>query len=99
MPYLSQGDCNKLIADCYHLLNEDGLIYLSFIEGDPDASHFQTGSSGDRVFFYYHLLADMKKLLAASGFEEHNIFKVEYNRSKIQSEIHTIWIGKKKINL
>jgi 2-polyprenyl-3-methyl-5-hydroxy-6-metoxy-1,4-benzoquinol methylase len=97
LPYLSQSDCNKLIADCYQLLNEGGLIYLSFVEGDPDLSHFQTGSRGDRVFFHYHHLADLKKLLAASGFEEQKIFKVEYKRSEGQSEMHTIWVGRKKV--
>jgi len=97
LPYLSQSDCNKLIADCRYLLNEGGLIYLSFVEGDPDSSHFQTGSSGDRVFFHYHHLADLKKLLAASGFEEQKIFKVEYKRSEGQSEMHTIWVGRKKV--
>jgi len=98
LPYLSLNDCNKLITDSCHILNEGGLIYLSFVEGDPDLSHFQTGSSGDMVFFHYHHLADLKKILTASGFEEQKIFKVEYKRSDTQSEIHAIWVGRKKVD-
>jgi len=98
LPYLSRSYCNKLITDCYHLLNEGGLIYLSFVEGDPDLSHFQKGSSGDRVFFHYHHLADLKTILCDNGFEEQKIFKVEFKRSEGQSEIHTIWVGRKKVS-
>jgi len=98
LPYLSRNDCNKLITDCYHLLNEGGLIYLSFVEGDPESSDFQMGSSGDRVFFHFHLLADLKIILCDNGFEEQKVFKVEFKRSEGQSEIHTIWVGRKKVS-
>jgi 2-polyprenyl-3-methyl-5-hydroxy-6-metoxy-1,4-benzoquinol methylase len=30
LPYLSQTDSQKLVADCYNLLNENGLLYISF---------------------------------------------------------------------
>src|SRR5690606_33850579 len=41
LPYLSPADSEKLIADAYALLTDDGFIYLSFVEGDPDKSGFQ----------------------------------------------------------
>src|SRR5690606_11871580 len=44
LPYLSNTDCEKLIFDSFNLLNNNGLIYISFAEGDPDTSGFQVGS-------------------------------------------------------
>lgn len=35
LPYLSHTESNELISNAYDLLNDNGLIYLSFEEGDP----------------------------------------------------------------
>lgn len=96
LPYLSQTDSQKLIKDCYNLLNENGLIYISFVEGDPAKSDFQVSSSGDRSYFYFHKLDDLKAKLMESKFDELTTFKVEYKKSESEIEIHTIVIAKKK---
>ena len=96
LPYLSLTDSQKFIADCYNLLNEDGLIYISFVEGDPNKSDFQISSSGDRSFFYFHNLNDLKIQLVENNFYELKIFKVEYKKSETEIEIHTILTAKKK---
>jgi len=96
IPYLSQTESHKLIADSYKLLNENGLLYLSFVEGDPRKSDFQVGSSGDRVYFYFHNLNDLKAQLTESKFDEVKIFQVEYKKSDTEIEIHTILTAKKK---
>ncbi len=95
LPYLSPQDSEKLISDCYNLLNENGHLYLSFVEGDPNKSDFQVGSSGDRVYFYFHNLDDLKAKLIESGFDQLNTFKVNYKRSENEIDIHTILTGKK----
>jgi len=59
LPYLSQEECGKLIADAYNLLSDDGVLYFSFVEGDPRDSGFKTSSTGDSVYFNYHLLEDI----------------------------------------
>ncbi len=61
VPYLSLTDIAKLIKDCYNLLNEKGLIYISFVEGEPSKSGFQVSSSGDRIYFYFHILDQLTK--------------------------------------
>ena len=94
LPYLSQTDVQKFVADCYNLLNEDGLIYISFVEGNPNKSNFQVSSSGDRVYFHYHNLNDVKSQLVENNFEVLKAFKVEYK--KAETEIHTILTAKKK---
>lgn len=98
LPYLSQTDSRKLIRDSYHLLNENGLLYISFVEGDPDKSGFQVGSSGDRSYFYFHSLDDLKVLFAENNFEGFRVFKVEYKKSDTEIDVHTIVIAKKKAN-
>lgn len=95
LPYLSHPDCFKLVSDCAKLLNENGLIYLSFVEGDPDKSGFQTGSSGDRVYFYFHRQDEIIKELSKNGFEEIKVFKAEFKKAENEKDIHTILTAKK----
>ena len=95
LPYLSPTDVQKLITDCYNLLNENGLIYISFVEGDPNKSDFQVSSSGERSYFYFHNLDDLKAKLVESNFDELNVFKVEYKKSESEIDIHTIVTAKK----
>lgn len=97
LPYLSQTDAQKFIADCYNLLNEDGLIYISFVEGNPSKSDFQVGSSGDRVYFHFHNLNDLKSQLIENKFDDLKIFKVEYKKTETEIDIHTILTAKKKM--
>lgn len=96
LPYLSQNDSERLILDCYYLLHEDGLIYLSFVEGDPSKSSFQVGSSGDKIYFYFHTLDHLKRQLNKNHFSELKIFKVEYQKTETEKDVHTILIAKKK---
>ena len=97
LPYLSPSDSLKLISDCYKLLNKNGLIYISFVEGDPNKSGFQIGSSGDRIYFYYHNLDDLKTQLFENKFNELKVFRVDYNKSETEKDIHTVLIAKKNL--
>lgn len=96
LPYLSESETEKLVQDCYNLLNENGLLYISFVEGNPEESGFISSSSGDRVFFHFHDLNELQKLLTSSGFVKQNVIKVEYPKSENEVEIHTIVISFKK---
>jgi 2-polyprenyl-3-methyl-5-hydroxy-6-metoxy-1,4-benzoquinol methylase len=96
LPYLSHTDCQKFISDCYHLLNEDGLLYISFVEGDPGKSDFQITSSGDRSYFYFYNLNDLTTRLVQHNFADFTIFKVEYNKNETGIDMHTILTAKKK---
>lgn len=96
LPYLSHADSRKFIIDCCNLLKEEGLIYISFVQGEPSKSDFQVGSSGDRSYFYYYNLNDLKAQLAENNFEEFKVFKVEYEKTEDEIDIHTILVSKKK---
>lgn len=95
VPYLSKDEVTVLITDSFRLLNDNGLLYISFVAGDPDKSGFKTGSTGDRTYFYYHSTDNMVEQLANSGFHVSNIFTVEYNTSAGETELHTIIITQK----
>ncbi|GBL35180.1 hypothetical protein EMGBS15_07750 [Filimonas sp.] len=95
LPYLSVADSAKLIADSSGLLNDGGLIYLSFVEGDPAKSGMQTGSTGDQLFFHYHRLEFLQNQLIENRFTDLRILNVTFRKKETEEEIHTLLIGKK----
>jgi SAM-dependent methyltransferase len=96
LPYLSHDESRKLIADCYHLLTENGLLYLSFVEGDPRQSGFQTASSGYRTYFYFYNAGDLTELLHKHNFGNINVLHVDYKKSAKETDTHTILIAIKR---
>jgi 2-polyprenyl-3-methyl-5-hydroxy-6-metoxy-1,4-benzoquinol methylase len=98
LPYMSPTEANELISNCYDLLNENGLIYLSFVEGDHNQSDFKVGAGG-RVYFQYHSLDTLKTQLIKMKFNEVETFKVEYKTSETEFDIHTILMARKKNTL
>ena len=95
LPYLSKTDRQKLVKDSCQLLSDNGIIYISFVEGNYEKSGFQTGSSNnDRVYFYYHELTDLKSDLIENNFKIVRIINTEYKKQD-GIEIHTIVIAKK----
>jgi 2-polyprenyl-3-methyl-5-hydroxy-6-metoxy-1,4-benzoquinol methylase len=98
LPYLSQAESTEFIFNAYRLLNENGLIYISFVEGNPNKSDFQVGSGG-RVFFNFHNLDNLIEQLITTDFSDIKTFKREYQRNELEYETHTIIIAKKKNTL
>uniref|UniRef100_UPI00404B0A5C class I SAM-dependent methyltransferase n=1 Tax=Gelidibacter sp. TaxID=2018083 RepID=UPI00404B0A5C len=98
LPYLTRAESEKLISDASDLLNDNGLIYLSFVEGEPEQSEFKAGSGG-RVYFNYHKWGDLQAQLNGFGFEELKTFKVTYKTAENAFDIHTILTAKKKATL
>jgi len=68
-PYLSKDDVAKLIKDSAKLLNSQGYIYLSTMEDDYEKSGFQTSSTGDQAYMYYHQADFIVNTLEQNGFE------------------------------
>ncbi len=95
LPYLSETDSEKLITDCYNLLNDNGLLYLSFVQGDSNKSDFQIATTGNRVYFYFHHQDNLKAQLVKNKFEVLKLFSVEYKKSETENETHIILIAKK----
>ncbi|MGK0364650.1 MAG: SAM-dependent methyltransferase, partial [Saprospiraceae bacterium] len=95
LPYLSKEDSTKLIKDSFDLLQNEGKIYLSVLEGDYEKSGFQSGSTGDKTYFYYYGEAFLISELKRNGFYDFEIVRKVYPRGK-ESEVHLIIMGRKK---
>lgn len=95
LPYLSGSDCSKIIKDCSGLLNNEGLMYISFVEGEYTKSGFLTGSTGDRTFFYYHPADTILSALKEYRFETTQIFNIPYVKNDQTEEVHTVIIARK----
>lgn len=97
IPYLSKQDVLKLISDCSALLNNQGVFYLSYVEGVYDKSGFITGSSGDRTFFYYYDFQTLKEQLEQNGLSIINRTKIDYFKDNGFVEEHIIINAQKTI--
>jgi RimJ/RimL family protein N-acetyltransferase/ubiquinone/menaquinone biosynthesis C-methylase UbiE len=96
MPYLSKDDCAKLIKDFKIILNSNGIVYFSVIEGEYSKSGFETDSSGlNKAYVYYHQQDYLNELLVKNNFELLQIARKGYTNSKNITENHLIFIAKK----
>lgn len=96
LPYLSETDCSKLFADSYPLLNSNGVLYISFVEGHPSESRYLEGSTGLKTYFYYHQKTSLCKLLEEAHFRLEKVFEIQYPKQDMQTETHTVLIAKKQ---
>ncbi len=94
IPYLNDQDTDHLIQALSKMLNQQGCLYISFVEGDPASSGLLTSSTGDQTYFYYHPLQRIQELMQAAGMQLSPVIHVLYTRSADQQEMHTILIGK-----
>lgn len=98
IPYLNKIDCQNLFNDCSKLLNEDGLIYMSFVHGNSEQSGYQTNSAGDRMYFHFHQREKVESWMIESGFIMVKSFKVEYPKANEMVDIHDVLIARKQSN-
>lgn len=95
LPYLSAADTEKLIRDSMALLEYGGLLYLSFIEGTDAQSGFQSGSTGDQTYVYYHDTSAIKQVAEQAGLTVKQVFYKTYSRATTTTETHSILIAEK----
>lgn len=71
LPYLSKEESKKLISDASLLLEPDGVLYISTMEGDYHKSGYETTSfsEGNRVYVYYHQADCIAACLIELGFD------------------------------
>lgn len=77
LPYLAKNEVEKLIIDATQILNPDGIIYLSTIEGDYNKSGFTKGSTGHKIFMHYYLEKDIVSILMKHHFEIIDLSRVD----------------------
>jgi ubiquinone/menaquinone biosynthesis C-methylase UbiE len=95
IPYLAADDCQKLFKNAANLLTKNGVFYVSFVAGKEELSGFQTGSGGDRVYFYYYSVEKIENMLTLNGLMMIKKFEIPYKKGDGSAEIHTVLLGKK----
>ncbi|WP_299677936.1 class I SAM-dependent methyltransferase [uncultured Dokdonia sp.] len=95
LPYISKEETKKIFQDTYLKLHTNGTLYVSFVAGDDKDSGFITGSSGDRAYFYYHNIDDIKKVVSSQKFKIKRHLEASYKKKNDTTEIHTILILQK----
>lgn len=99
LPYLSKIDSIKLIRDVAGLLNPDGILYLSTMEGEYDKSGYEGPSfgEGDQVFIHYHEEEYLTKALYKNGFNLLRLKRQAYPEVDGSFTTDLILIAKMKI--
>ncbi len=96
IPYLSKADVARLVTDCFTLLNNKGILYLSTIEGLYNQSGYETGSTGDKAYVYYYEQQYIQELLAQNNFSPVQTIRKQYHKKDGSLQTHLIFIAKKK---
>ena len=94
--YLHKADLELLVKNSAILLNEQGVIYLSFIEGDYSDSELQTRSNGDSMKVHYYQESDVNEMFKANSIDPIQSIRVPYPLSDGSEQIHLILLGRKK---
>lgn len=100
LPYLSKEESRKLISDASLLLEPDGMLYISTMEGDYNKSGYETTSfsGGNRVYVYYHQANFITACLTELGFEIIDLQRKQYPEPDGSFLTDMIFITRKKKN-
>ena len=67
IPYLDIADTRLLLTRIAERLKPSGILYLSYIDGDPANNGLQTNGNGDSVFSHYYTATLMAEMMASAG--------------------------------
>lgn len=95
LPYISAEEVDCFIRDCHTLLASKGILYLSFVNGDPNESGFINNSQGDKMYFHYHRKERINHQLIDEGFQVLHNITLSYKKKEGTSEKHSILIAQK----
>jgi SAM-dependent methyltransferase len=95
MPYLSKDDCIKLLKDCFYLLNKNGCLYFSMMEGDYLKSGFESSSTGNKAYIYYYEEDYFRKTLLENNFKLLHFIRIQNTRNDGSKQPELVFIAKK----
>ncbi len=95
LPYLSIQESAKLFSDSYSRLNNNGIIYLSTMEGEYANSGFQKGSTGDEIYMHFYNSDNLNSLLNQNGFKILNLIRIKSSMTNGAEVIDLIIIASK----
>lgn len=97
--YLDKPGLIKFVESSAALLNSEGIIYLSFVEGDYSDSYLQADSSGkssDSMTVHYYQESDLLELFENNSIDHVQTIRLSYPLSDGSEQIHLILLGRKK---
>ena len=68
-PYLSKNEVVKFIADVKDIINENGIIYISTMQGKNEDSGYVGPEDGVQMFMNYHEVSYLEETLVKYGFD------------------------------
>jgi cyclopropane fatty-acyl-phospholipid synthase-like methyltransferase len=99
LPYLSFEDLNHFFNNLKNLTEDEGLIYLSCMEGTKERSGFEkTSFTGDsEIYIYYHQRDNLESRLKENGFNIEKFYTKDYPETDGTVTTDIIYIARKKI--
>ena len=83
IPYLDKMDVATLIVKLREKLNQNGVLYLSTIEGEDENNGIQTIEADEKVYIHHHQIEFLTEQLVKSNFE---IIDVERKQTANESK-------------
>ncbi len=95
LPYLSKSEIITLVPKLSESLHTNGMLYLSFVEGNPNQSGIKVGKDNRILYFFYHELKEISSILISNNFQIEKIFEIDYKNSDHGIDKHIAIISKK----
>ncbi len=95
LPYLSISEINSLIPKLNQSLETDGILYLSFVDGNPNNSGIKKGKDNRILYFFYHDMEEISNLLSENNFRIKKVYKLDYKNNENSIEKHIVIISNK----
>lgn len=97
LPYISYDDVPALFANCRKLLADNGMLYVSCMEGTRNRSGFEkTSFTGDReMYINYFERSEIELLLQDNGFAVERFFAKDYLEVDGSVTVDIFYIAKK----
>lgn len=99
LPYLNKLDAVQLIEDCSELLIENGILYLSTMEGEYSNSEYvSTKKYDNKTFVYYHEAKSLIEALYQNNFVLLHEKRKPYQNEEGKEFVDLFLIAKKEID-
>lgn len=97
LPYLSYTDLPVFFKDISRLTKENGYVYLSCMEGNPNKSGYEkTSFTGDsELYIYYHERLHLEKLLIENNLQIEKFYTKDYPERDGTVTTDLIYIARK----
>ncbi len=98
LPYLSYSDLDNFFLGLKLLTNDEGLVYLSCMEGLQSQSGYEktsfTGNS--ELYIYYHQRQNLEEQLSSNGFVVEKFYTKDYPEADGSVTTDLIYIARKQ---